>query len=320
AVDLAFQGKRIDDRPDVIDDHVRDDLDGPRLRIDLDLAHVTAAWPRILPRHEGPRLVEPRLQARRQPARLEGRAGDIGQGHPTIRPGDPKSPGVEHEVGLGRLEEVRGDALRLGNDLVRREPQGRSADQGRAGAHRPRTEGYLVGVPVDVPYRPGVETEPLVEYLLERGLVTLPLAFRPHEDRRAAARVEPDFRELRLRRRRPLDRVDHSQAPEPPAPTRRLAPGSEPRDVGEPERLVHALLELAGVVGDLEGRAIRHRGGGNEVPPPQLDSIPAELTRGVVDQPLDHVGRLRPARAAVGRRRIDVGAKASDVDVGGTNT
>ena len=148
-------------------------------------------------------------------------------------PATRKRPRSNIEVRLGRLQEVRGDPLALGDHLVGGEPQRRPADDGRPGSHRPRAEGDPVRVTVDVADRVGVEAEPLVEHLLECGLVALPLALRAHQDGRAAARVEPDLRELGLGRRRPLDGVDHGQAPEPAPPARRLAPGGEPRDVGE---------------------------------------------------------------------------------------
>ena len=80
-------------------------------------------------------------------------------------------------------------------------------------------------------------------------------------------------------RRRPLDGVGDAEAAQPAAPPRRLAPGGEARDVGELERLVHALLELAAVVGRRRARSVRHRRGRDEVLPPQLDRGPRPSSR-----------------------------------------
>src|SRR5439155_9364926 len=66
AVDLALEGHRIDDRPHVVDDYVAHDRDGAGVRIDLHLAHVAAVGPRGLRGREGPGLVEPGLDPRRQ--------------------------------------------------------------------------------------------------------------------------------------------------------------------------------------------------------------------------------------------------------------
>ena len=86
----------------------------------------------------------------------------------------------------------------------------------------------------------------------------------------------------------------------------RLALG-EARDVGELQRHVHALLELARVVGEGERGLERHRLRRDVVLPAQLRRIDLQLLGGDVDHALDHVGRLGPAVAAVGAARLGVG-------------
>jgi hypothetical protein len=56
----------------------------------------------------------------------------------------------------------------------------------------------------------------------------------------------------------------------------------------------------------------------HEIAPPDLRWIDPELARGGLDQPLDHVGRLRPPGAAVGVDRRGVGEHCSHLtmDVG----
>ena len=164
-----------------------------------------------------------------------------------------------------------------------------------------------VGVPVDVADVAWIEPEPLVEDLLEGGLVALALVLGPHEHGGAAARGEADLRELGLRPRRLLDGVDHREAPQSPTRPRGLAPGGEAGHVRQAEGAVHAALELAAVVGDPERGAVGHRGGGDQVHPPQGEPIHPELAGRVVDEALDDVGRLGPAGSAVRSGRIGVG-------------
>ena len=45
-----------------------------------------------------------------------------------------------------------------------------------------------------------------------------------------------------------------------------------------------------------------------------------QFARRIVDQPLDQIDRLRPAGAAIGRRRVGVGQHGDDVDVGGRDS
>ena len=52
---------------------------------------------------------------------------------------------------------------------------------------------------------------------------------------------------------------------------------------------------------------VRHLGGGDEIAPPKVDGIEAELPRRDVHQPLGDEGRLRAPGAAVGRARHLVG-------------
>ena len=60
---------------------------------------------------------------------------------------------------------------------------------------------------------------------------------------------------------------------------------------------------------------IRHRLGPDEIAPAQFLRRDPEPARGVVDQPLDRIGRLRPPGAAIGVDRHGVGEHALDPDM-----
>ena len=117
AMDLSRQGQGIDHGADIVDHEVADEVDGARVRVDLHLADVAAVRPGVLLRRERPGLVESRLQARGKLGRLEGGAGHLRDRDGPVRPGHPEPALREQEVRLGRLEQVRGDPLALGNTL-----------------------------------------------------------------------------------------------------------------------------------------------------------------------------------------------------------
>ena len=93
-------------------------------------------------------------------------------------------------------------------------------------------------------------------------------------------------------------------------PLGRAARWLKPSQSGDLLRARHVRGEVAGIV-DLAGRGrVRHRRRLDEVPPPQHIGRDVELARRGIDQALDHVGRLRPAGAAIGIDRNGVGVDA----------
>ena len=226
-------------------------------------------------------------------------------------------PSAKHDVRLRRLEEARGDLPALGDDLVGRRPEGGAADHRGAGAHGAHAESDAVGIAVDVPDLGGIDAESLVQDLLEGGLVALALILGAHEHGRAPARGEAYLRELGLGAGGLLDGVDHGPSAEAPALPRGFAAGREARDVRDVEGLVHVLAELAAVVGDAEGGLVRHGGGVDQILPAQLHAVHSELAGGVVDQPLDHEGRLGAARASIGGGGVRVGQHRQHLGVRG---
>ena len=84
------------------------------------------------------------------------------------------------------------------------------------------------------------------------------------------------------------------------------APALETGEIGERQRHVHGLFELAAVVGEGEPALERHRLGRNVILAPQFGGIDAELVGGEIDHALDHIGGLRAAIAAIRAHRIGV--------------
>ena len=75
--------------------------------------------------------------------------------------------------------------------------------------------------------------------------------------------------------------------------------------------------EVAGIVDLAGGGLVRHRPRGDEILAPDRIRRHAELAGCRIDQPLDHVGRLRPPGAAIGVDRHGVGEDGADAAVEG---
>ena len=202
---------------------------------------------------------------------------------------------------------MRRHLLALGDDLVGSDPQRRAGDHRRARAVRADAERDPVGVAVDVLHLVRIDAEPLVEHLLEHGLVPLALVLAAHQQGDVAARVKADFGEF-LARRRPPSRSGW-RCPMPRNLPRRLAlvaPRREPVPIGERQRLFLVGREIAAVVIERQRRLVRDLLARDQVLRPQFDPVQAEFARRVVDQPLDDIGRLGPSGAAIGGGAVGV--------------
>ena len=98
----------------------------------------------------------------------------------------------------------------------------------------------------------GMDAEPVGHHLLECGLVALALIDAAGEDLHRAAAVEADFGAFEARRRGALDGVGHAEPAQLAALLRFRLALVEAVHVGKLQRQVHALLELAAVVGEGE--------------------------------------------------------------------
>src|SRR5262249_43385705 len=141
----------------------------------------------------------------------------------------------------------------------------------------------LVGVALHVMHRVRIAPEPVAHDLFENRFVALALGYAAGEQRGRARLVEPDLRAFEALRGRALNGVGEADAAQLAALARFRAPPLEAGEIGERERHVHALLELAAVVSEGEPRLERHGVGGNVVLAPKLGRIDAELVGGEID-------------------------------------
>ena len=106
--------------------------------------------------------------------------------------GDLQLAVLDDDVGLRRLEQVGGDLLGLGLDLVERLDDRRHADRGAraVGAH---AELHLVGVAMDDRDVVDADAEAVVDDLGEGGLVALAVGVGAGQDLDRADRIDPHF-------------------------------------------------------------------------------------------------------------------------------
>ncbi len=172
-------------------------LDDAGLRIDLDLADVRAGREGEVGRVVERRLVEARLElVERVVVRHVRRQRDLAERLAAVGARDRELAVLELDVGVRGLEQVRGDLLALGDDLVERLDDRRAADRERAravGAHAERNAAGVAVHDVDVVDR---DAEPRRDDLRERRLVALAVAVRAGEDRDAAGRVHAHLARL----------------------------------------------------------------------------------------------------------------------------
>ena len=89
--------------------------------------------------------------------------------------------------------------------------------------------------------------------------------------------------------------------------------------VGDLHGQVHVGFVLPAVVAHAHGVAVGHGRRGHEISAPQFDAVDAEVRRRGINQPLDGVGHLRPAGAAIRRGRRRVGENSHGAQRGGRN-
>src|ERR1051325_6451264 len=168
-MDLSLEADWIDDRADIIDDDIVQDLELAGFGVDLDLADMAAVRVSVVGRRKRAGLEQPALEARRQPPDLKCRLRDVADRDTPVRSGygeiAPLIADNKFDVGLGRFEEMRGEPLALGDDLVGGHPQGRTADDGRARPVCADAEGDPVGIAIDVLHLARVDPEAFVQYL-----------------------------------------------------------------------------------------------------------------------------------------------------------
>ena len=227
---------------------------------------------------------------------------------------------------------MRDDPPGLVDDLVGRPHDRLAADRQRARAVGVLAEGAGRGVAVhdlDLIRR---DPEPVGDDLGEAGLVALAVRRRAGVGGHRAGRVDahdrrlevaalhaPDGRAEHARRRQAADLHVGGEAEAAVDATLAqlglLAP--ERLHVHVREQLVERALVVAGVVDHPVHQLGREAVGGDEVLPPQLERVHAELRGELVHHRLDDVDALRPARAAdrVGRELVREHAHDVALDV-----
>src|SRR6185503_7750946 len=106
AVELAFDDHRIDHRADIVDGAVTQDPDRAGVAVDFELADMHAVGEGEVRRIVVGRFVESRLDFL-VAVRGIGSARDVPEGNPAIRAGYAELAGLELDVALRRLEQMR---------------------------------------------------------------------------------------------------------------------------------------------------------------------------------------------------------------------
>ena len=118
---------------------------------------------------------------------------DVAPGRRLVGAGDGEFAVLELDVAFGGFEQMRGDLLGLGLDLVERLDDRRHADRAGARAIGAHAELHLVGIAVhdrDIVDR---NAEPFGDDLREGRLVALAVGVAAGEDFDRAGRIDPHF-------------------------------------------------------------------------------------------------------------------------------
>src|ERR1051326_6961929 len=209
---------------------------------------------------------------------------------------------------------MRRDAARLVADFLDRERDRAAAHDGAAAAER--ADALLDRHRVAVADRHVLHADAhlIRNHLREDAFVPLAVRARTRQHGDLAGALDAHRAALEASAAARLDERRDADAGELAALARRVALGDEPVVVGELYRLVERFFIVAGIVLDAGRRLIRKLFGSDEVLPPDLHPIDAQIARGLVDQPLDIEHRLRPARAAVGTGRNGIGEYRQHLD------
>ena len=223
AVQLAGIEHRVDHPPGVRNSGVAHDLDDARVGIDLHLADLRGARPVPVFRGEPGLRAEPGLETGRQGRRLHRGMRDVGERHRPVGSCHREAGIGIGDVGLGRFEQVGGDALALVDHLVGGEADRRPGDRRRARIERPPAVDHEIGIALDEADIARRDAEAFAQDLPEDRRVALAVVDRSGHQREPARGVDADFRRLDDGSRGLLDGIGEAE-PAQPAARFRLMP------------------------------------------------------------------------------------------------
>ena len=292
AVALALHQERVENAPEIVDRGVADDAHGPGRALDLHLAHMAA----VGEGHGAGHVVDMAVEAERlhprpergvgrpRPQRwIQGGARDLGESDPAVCAGDAVVPVLEGDILRARLQQGGGDRAALLHSLLRRAADGVAADRERARAAGAAAVGDERAVPLPHAHVAEGNTQRAGDDLRERGLVPLPRRLAADQQRRRALGIEAQ--------RRPLVAVaaagvhverEPDAAQTGPLPRVGPPPAAHRAPAAFFTRLLKYYREVTGIVCLSEGRAVGHRGRGDEIAPAQRGGVEAELVRRLV--------------------------------------
>ena len=229
-----------------------------------------------------------------------------------IGAGDPHGAVADLEIAGAGFQ-------RFGGDLpqIAAERPGGPLDADAAGRNRRRTAGAetggdAVGVALQDVDALGRKPELLGDQLRVGGLVALPARLGADQDGDVAVGVERHVGGLVAHGAAHLDIGRKPDAAHQALLLGGLGALGKFLPVGDFHRPLHVRGEVAGIV-DLAGRGlVGHRARRDEILAPDRIRRHAEFSRGGIDQPLDHIGRLGTSGAAIGIDRHGVGEHRAD--------
>ena len=210
---------------------------------------------------------------------------------------------------FGQRDRPAGPSARgLLQDPIRRLHERGAAHRNGAAGERAHTRGHLRRITKAHLNVVDVDPEPVGNDLRERRVVPLAVRGRTAPGDHAAVRAHRDPRAL------PAAPGALDVHRDPGADRASLLAATLRLGTQQLDRQIQAALVVARVVGEPE-RAVVWKDA-DQVAPPQLNPVEAQLAGCHVDRALEQVGRLGPTRAAIGTGRHLVGACAPDRDRG----
>ena len=183
----AVDDHGVDDASEIVDRQVAKHLHLPGVAHYFHHADVRPEREHEVARIEEADRLEAGLQVLRHVVREIGHQRDVAEGLEASRRALHRElAAFVDDVGFVRLQQVRGDLLRLLLDLLRAHVDGGRADGSAAAAVRAHPERYLAGIAVDDLYVFERQLQLVRGHLGERRLVSLPVAVRAGEDRHLA--------------------------------------------------------------------------------------------------------------------------------------